>query len=138
MAMHRHGDWRKEECGQVPMPFLYAATVTGEPIHYTLYVLHFTKSSMRGGSPTNHSISCDFLTHRLTFFLKSSLLSLHSFCNTISYRSQQIQQQVKTKNKVFFRPSKAFRLVKILQMVMWNPQNKNDCRIIYNTCYRLQ
>ena len=27
-----------------------------------------------------HNISCDFLTHRPTFFLKSSLLSLHSFC----------------------------------------------------------
>lgn len=28
-----------------------------------------------------HSISCERLTHRPTFFLNSSLLSLHSFCN---------------------------------------------------------
>ncbi|XP_035546019.1 uncharacterized protein LOC108988845 [Juglans regia] len=32
------------------------------------------------GHKMDYNISCDFLTHLLTFFLKSSLLSLHSFC----------------------------------------------------------
>lgn len=36
--------------------------------------------------PTSHNISCDFLTQRLTFFLNSSLLSLHSFCNNTSHQ----------------------------------------------------
>lgn len=34
--------------------------------------------------------SCDFLTHRPTFFLNSSLCSLHSFCNNISMAKQSI------------------------------------------------
>lgn len=36
-----------------------------------------------------YNISCDLLTQRPTFFLKSSLLSLHSFCNKDETRTSE-------------------------------------------------
>jgi hypothetical protein len=44
-----------------------------------------------------HNISCDFLTHRLTFFLNSSLLSLHCFW---SYTVQQLLEKKRRINQI--------------------------------------
>ncbi|BAS75145.1 Os01g0839801 [Oryza sativa Japonica Group] len=47
------------------------------------------------------SISCDFLTRRLTFFLKSSLFSLHSLAASIfagdsSFGPESIEMMLRT------------------------------------------
>lgn len=67
-----------------------------------------------GGWRPCHSISCDRLTHRPTFFLNSSLLSLHSFCNyTFRYMSRSVTArqlaQTRVKHNWTIRICKLFK-----------------------------